>query len=554
MATFRTFNKFSATSVDPSSRTSSSGTSSTATSCCPGARHRPHVLLPWSSAQTRWPPTAHDDRAGLPRPAARSWPAAEAGWSVFDPRRTETARGPTSTTSCGPAPMRVLLAMLRTLFAEGLTTRRRTSTGWTRWRRPSPTSLREAAARAGRVPAEVIVRVARELGGRDGGVAYGRMGVSTQEFGLVCQWAVQLLNLVAGNTDAVGGASHLPGDRRRGARPAGARALRPVPLAGAPGAGVRRQLPVSVLRGRSRHPGRPGPRLLTIAGNPVLSTPDGAGLDPRAGGPWTLRGGRHLPQRTTRHADVILPPTTLLERDHYDRRSTCWRCATRPASRRRSSPGPRPASRLGDLPRPLPAPLAKRPTGRRRSSGVCSPIARLRLSRRSWSACCCAPGAPGAPSAGCASIPRVSTSARLSPGQLGAAVHQGTGGSRALPALVAADLDRLRAQVLPPATSCCSSAGVTSVTATPGCTTPTGSPGQAAPPPADAPRRPRRPRLADGPVTVTTGRQAVEVGGRGDPEDMCRAWSPLLPTATATSARGVRGRGHRGRGRVDQTT
>ncbi|MDI9775922.1 molybdopterin oxidoreductase family protein, partial [Pseudomonas aeruginosa] len=35
---------------------------------------------------------------------------------------------------------------------------------------------------------------------------YGRMGVSTQAFGTLCQWLVQLINLVTGNLDRVGGA------------------------------------------------------------------------------------------------------------------------------------------------------------------------------------------------------------------------------------------------------------------------------------------------------------------------------------------------------------
>ena len=51
------------------------------------------------------------------------------------------------------------------------------------------------------VPAAEIERIALELATADGGVAYGRMGVSTHEFGSVCQWAVNLLNIVTGNLD-----------------------------------------------------------------------------------------------------------------------------------------------------------------------------------------------------------------------------------------------------------------------------------------------------------------------------------------------------------------
>ena len=55
-----------------------------------------------------------------------------------------------------------------------------------------------------------------------------------------------------------------------------------------------------------------------MAGNPVLSTPDGARLDEAiAGLEFRVAVDIYL-NETTRHADVVLPPTTTLERDHYD--------------------------------------------------------------------------------------------------------------------------------------------------------------------------------------------------------------------------------------------
>ena len=55
------------------------------------------------------------------------------------------------------------------------------------------------------MPADVIRRIAREFAAADGAAAYGRLGVSTQGFGSVCQWAVQCLNLLTGNFDREGG-------------------------------------------------------------------------------------------------------------------------------------------------------------------------------------------------------------------------------------------------------------------------------------------------------------------------------------------------------------
>ena len=58
--------------------------------------------------------------------------------------------------------------------------------------------------------------------------------------------------------------------------------------------------------------------MLTVAGNPVLSTPDGAALDRALAGLDFMAAVDIYVNETTRHADVILPPTTALERDHYD--------------------------------------------------------------------------------------------------------------------------------------------------------------------------------------------------------------------------------------------
>jgi anaerobic selenocysteine-containing dehydrogenase len=57
---------------------------------------------------------------------------------------------------------------------------------------------------------------------------------------------------------------------------------------------------------------------VTIAGNPVLSTPDGRRLGEALESLDFMASVDLYLNETTRHADVILPPTTALERDHYD--------------------------------------------------------------------------------------------------------------------------------------------------------------------------------------------------------------------------------------------
>lgn len=55
------------------------------------------------------------------------------------------------------------------------------------------------------VPAGQIRQLARDFAAADKAACYGRMGISTQVFGTVCHWLVQLINLVTGNLDRVGG-------------------------------------------------------------------------------------------------------------------------------------------------------------------------------------------------------------------------------------------------------------------------------------------------------------------------------------------------------------
>jgi anaerobic selenocysteine-containing dehydrogenase len=58
--------------------------------------------------------------------------------------------------------------------------------------------------------------------------------------------------------------------------------------------------------------------LVTVAGNPVLSTPNGRRLDEALGSLDALVCVDPYVNETTRHARVILPPAVGLERSHYD--------------------------------------------------------------------------------------------------------------------------------------------------------------------------------------------------------------------------------------------
>lgn len=240
---------------------------------------------------------------------------------VFDPRRTETARVADEHVFVRPSTDAwVLLAMLNVLFTEGLTNPSDHVDGLDQVERLVAPYTAERAEVASGVPAETIRRIAREFAAAEGAAAYGRMGVSTAEFGTVCQWAIQLLNIVTGNLDRVGGTMltspaidviklGLIGRGHIGRFHSRVRAA----------AEFGGELPVSVLREEIETPGDGQIRaMLTLAGNPVLSTPDGAGLDRAFGSLDFMAAVDIYLNETTRHANVILPPTTALERDHYD--------------------------------------------------------------------------------------------------------------------------------------------------------------------------------------------------------------------------------------------
>jgi anaerobic selenocysteine-containing dehydrogenase len=240
---------------------------------------------------------------------------------VLDPRRTETAKVATAHHFVRPGTDAVvLLAMLHVLFAEGLTAPPPYVDHVARVEQLVAEFTPERAEPVSGVPADVIRRITREFAAADAAAAYGRIGVSTHGFGSICQWAIQCLNLLTGNFDREGGVLFPePAVDIVGRRVVGPghfdvwrSRVRDVPeFAG--------ELPVSTLREEIETPGEGRIRaMVTIAGNPVLSTPDGRSLARAFEGLDFMVAVDIYLNETTRHADVILPPTSALERDQYD--------------------------------------------------------------------------------------------------------------------------------------------------------------------------------------------------------------------------------------------
>ena len=241
---------------------------------------------------------------------------------VVDPRRTETAAAADTHLFIRPGTDALLLAALvRTLLEEDLARPGRLASfldGLDLVRTAVAPFAPERVAGPTGIAADAIRALARDFARADSAVAHGRVGVSTQAYGGVGQWLIQVLNALTGNLDRPGGAMFTrPAVDPLGLAPRGGYARRRTRVRKLPSFGG--EFPVAALAEEILNPG-PGQvrALVVIGGNPVLSTPNGAQLERALGTLEFLVAVDPYLNETTRHAHVLLPPTTSLEREHYD--------------------------------------------------------------------------------------------------------------------------------------------------------------------------------------------------------------------------------------------
>lgn len=244
---------------------------------------------------------------------------------VIDPRRTETAALASEHHFIRPGGDALLLAaILQVLFANGGV-------------RPgrlaerieglgdvaslvAPFTPDRVAARVG-IAADEIRRLALDFAAAPSAVCHGRLGTCAQEFGALATWLIDVVNIATGNLDRPGGAMFTTPAvdlaalaRRLGLRGGFSRwrsRVRGLPEFSG-------ELPVAVLAEEIETPG-PGQihALVTLAGNPVLSFPNGRRVERALSSLDFMVAIDVYRNETTRHADLILPPTFGLERDHY---------------------------------------------------------------------------------------------------------------------------------------------------------------------------------------------------------------------------------------------
>jgi anaerobic selenocysteine-containing dehydrogenase len=245
---------------------------------------------------------------------------------VIDPVRTQTAAQADEWLPIVPGTdAALLLAFAHTLFDEnlinpgphvdGVDTMRQVAADWPPERVSAVTGIDE----------DRIRRLARELAGTEKSVVYGRIGLCNQEFGSLASWLVDVINILTGHFDTPGGAMF--------PKPA-AWSITTQPLPGLEGGlpefgrwhtrvrgakEVLGQAPVSCMTEEIATPGDGQLKaLITVAGNPVLSTPGGDKLDEVLPMLEAMISVDLWLNETTRHADVILPGLSPLEQPHHD--------------------------------------------------------------------------------------------------------------------------------------------------------------------------------------------------------------------------------------------
>lgn len=251
---------------------------------------------------------------------------------VLDPRRTRTADLADEHYFVTPGTDAVaLLAMIHVIVAEDLVDLGAWATrvdGLDEMARAAAQYPPQRASSICGVPEHVLERLAREFASAPSASVYGRTGTCLQAFATLANVCINGLNVITGNVDRPGGA------------------MFPLPAAGgptvsAPAAGSRGRWATRV-RGVSEFAGElplgclaeemdtAGPdrvrALICMAGNPVLSAPNGARLKKAVGDLDCLISIDVYLSETARLADVVLPSPRWGTAGHYPSFATQMAC------------------------------------------------------------------------------------------------------------------------------------------------------------------------------------------------------------------------------------
>lgn len=244
---------------------------------------------------------------------------------LVDPRRTETAAWATEHVPIRPGgDAAFVAAMIATIFEQGLVDEPRVGAvarGLATLRDATRPFTPERVAGAVGIDAAKIRELAVSFAKAPTAVAYARIGICHSEHSATASWLVEALNVVTGNFDRPGGAmfpspavdlSGLAAQLGIGGAGRVRSRVRGLPDVGG-------QLPAAAMAEEMETPG-PGQirGFVTVAGNPVLSVPGSERLARALAGLEYYVAVDIYINETTRHANLVLPPCSPLERSHYD--------------------------------------------------------------------------------------------------------------------------------------------------------------------------------------------------------------------------------------------
>lgn len=269
------------------------------------------------------PLVSHLSFATVPRIAERMKAIEKRGGKVvmINPRRTETSRVVGEQVFIRPdTDIFFLLALVHQIFKEkraDLSVLNIYTEGIESLQRAADPYPPEKAAGITGIPAETIIRIAREFSSARLAACYGRAGVCLGRFGTLTSWGIDILNLVTGNLDKRGGAVFHPGfvDLVRlfdlsglGRSQARSRIGNYPQLMGTFPAGIMAEEILTPGKGQIR-------AMIVTSGNPLVSCPNVRSLEEAFSRLELVVMVDFYKNETSRLAHYLLPATTFLERE-----------------------------------------------------------------------------------------------------------------------------------------------------------------------------------------------------------------------------------------------
>lgn len=244
---------------------------------------------------------------------------------LIDPRKTETAKACSEHLFIKPGTDAfLLLGILNTLFAEELIETGRLHPhmeGIAEIQLICAEFTPDDVSHTTGIPSSKIIELARKLANTPRACLFGRMGTSTQEFGGIATWLIYVINALTNHLDERGGlmftkpaADMIEISDWLGQK---GHLNRYQSVSGLPEFGG--ELPASTMADQILLESDEQIKMMfVLAGNPVLSSPNSKRLDKAFSSLDFMVSMDFYLNETSRHADIILPPTAPLEQSHYD--------------------------------------------------------------------------------------------------------------------------------------------------------------------------------------------------------------------------------------------